>query len=457
MTESEKNQYRIIKELSDHGGNKRRAALKLGCSIRSVDRHIAGYRAGGKEYFAHGNRGRAPAHALPEKTKIAIVELYNGKYYDASLKHFTELMRKHDGIEVSESAVRNILSSFGVLSPYATRKKKREHKARMARNASTQQPIKESATLAAATVTAQDSHPRRPRCAYFGEMIQTDASLHAWFGGVKSTLHLGIDDALGVIVGGWFDWQETLNGYYHMLEQTLLGYGIPYMFYSDKRTVFEYKKKGGGDANDSFTQFSYACSQLGIQIKTTSVPQAKGRIERLHSSLQKRLPVELRLEGVSTIEQANVYLAKFIADYNASFALPIDSTPSVFETRPSLVAIDRTLAVVTPRTVDNGHSVRLNNTYYRTVDKNGMPVYFYKGTKGLAIRTFSGGLYFSLDEGVFVLEEIPAHERASRNFDFKQPVQEPKKRYIPPQSHPWRLAAYAAFAKKQARAEKDVS
>jgi len=45
-------------------------------------------------------------------------------------------------------------------------------------------------------------HPRRPRCKYFGEMIQMDASHHLWFGDKKSHLHLAIDDSTGRIVGG---------------------------------------------------------------------------------------------------------------------------------------------------------------------------------------------------------------------------------------------------------------
>ena len=42
-----------------------------------------------------------------------------------------------------------------------------------------------------------------------------------------------------MIVGAWFDKQETLSGYYHVFRQILTDYGIPYMFYTDRRTVFE--------------------------------------------------------------------------------------------------------------------------------------------------------------------------------------------------------------------------
>lgn len=79
-------------------------------------------------------------------------------------------------------------------------------------------------------VVIEEAHSRRPRCAYFGEMLQMDASVHLWFGNTKSQLHVAIDDATGSILGAYFDEQETLNGYYHVFHQILTNYGIPYQF-----------------------------------------------------------------------------------------------------------------------------------------------------------------------------------------------------------------------------------
>ena len=67
-----------------------------------------------------------------------------------------------------------------------------------------------------------------------------DGSIHHWFGTIKSCLHLAADKATNIIVGGYFDKQETLNGYYHVLYQILIKYGIPYLFRTDNRTVFNY-------------------------------------------------------------------------------------------------------------------------------------------------------------------------------------------------------------------------
>jgi len=443
--------YEVIKELVDHGGNKSRAALTLGCSRRTIDRHIAGYRTEGKDYFIHGNHGRQPAHTLDESVKSDIRDLYLNKYYDANFAHFANLLESKENIVVSESMVRNILFTADILSPKASRKTRRKYAKRLKAALSEAKSVKEAAQIQVKIINAEDAHPRRPRSANFGEMIQMDASLHNWVSSCKWTLHIAIDDATGTVVGAWFEEQETLRGYYNVFKQILTTYGIPYMFYTDRRTVFEYRKSGSQDtADDAFTQFSYACKQFGVQIETTSIPQAKGRVERLIQTMQSRLSVELRLEGVTTVEQANEFLPGFIAQYNARFALPYNFIPSVFETQPSQEKIDLTLAVITKRTVDNGHSIRFDKKYFRTINKSGWPVYFYKGTNGLVIRTFSGALFFSTENDIFVLEEIPSHERTSKNFDFKSPKDNPKKPYIPPAYHPWRLAAFSSFVKKQA-------
>jgi len=444
--------YKVIKDLVDHGGNKNRAALALGCSKRTINRYIAGYHAEGKAFFIHGNRGRHPANALSEKLTQDIGDLYTNKYYDANFAHFTQLLGEIEKIFVSETTVRNILSGADILSPMATRRIRRAYKARLKIKLTEAKTKKEAEQIHSRIIEAEEAHPRRPRCCNFGEMIQMDASLHNWIGSGKWTLHIAIDDATGIVVGAWFEEQETLRGYYHVFKQILINYGIPFMFYTDRRTVFEYRKSGSADtADDSFTQFSYACKQFGVLIETTSIAQAKGRVERLIQTMQSRLPVELRLKGVTTIEQANEFLPEFIANYNARFALTPDSISSVFEAQPSQEKIDMTLAVIAERTVDSGHSIRFDKTYFRTLNKSGSPVHLYQGTKGLVIRTFSGALFFSVEDKVFAMDEIPLHERSSKNFDFKPPAEKPKKRHIPPANHPWRLPLFNDFVKKQAR------
>jgi len=174
-------------------------------------------------------------------------------------------------------------------------------------------------------------------------------------------------------------------------------------------------------------------------------------VERLIQTMQSRLPVEFRLKGVTTIEQANEILPGIIQRYNARFALPPNSMPSVFENQPSEEKIDLTLAIISERTVDNGHSIRYENKYLRTLNGNGHIDYLKPQTKGLVIRSFSGDLFFGVDDLMFALEEIPLHERTSKNFDFEPPNERPKKNpYVPSPNHPWRLSSFKKFVEKQA-------
>lgn len=120
---NEQLKYEVIKTLADHpDGNKDRAALKLGCTKRHINRMLAGYKKYGKEFFVHGNRGRKPANTISNDVRTAVTTLYTTKYYDANFTHFTELLAEHEGIHISTSAVASILESEYILSPRVTKK-----------------------------------------------------------------------------------------------------------------------------------------------------------------------------------------------------------------------------------------------------------------------------------------------------------------------------------------------
>lgn len=448
---NEQYKYEIIKKLVEENGNIKRAAAKLKCSVRNIYRLIILYKEKGKAGFVHGNRNRKPSCAFEDDTKQTVVDLYRTKYSDANIKHFCELLEKHEDIIVSDTTVRNWLYEEGILSPKATRKTKKKLKKKLQKHKEEASSIKEKRKLddEIEFLDRQDAHPRRPRCAYFGELIQMDASPHVWFGNIVTHLHLAIDDATGKIIGAYFDEQETLNAYYHVLYQILIDYGIPYKFLTDRRTVFEYKRKNVSlDEEDTYTQFSYACKQLGIELESSSVPQAKGRVERLNQTLQSRLVVEMRLAGVSTIEEANEFLNHYIKEFNDRFSLPINNTKTVFETQPDIHIINQTLAVLAERKIDCGHCIKFENKYYIPVTKNNTDVYLKKGMTALVIKSFDNQLYVNILDQLFALKEIPQHQEKSKNFDS---VEAPKvhKIYIPPMSHPWKHASFMAFVNKQ--------
>lgn len=457
LTMNENQKYEVIKKLVDTNGNKKTAALKIGCSDRHINRLIKGYQEQGKSFFIHGNRGRQPAITIPADTKQLILDLYRTKYSDCNLTHYSELLKEREHISVSVSAITAILRKEYILSPKANRSSKKAVKKALKAIQSKTKSKKKAAIIQSSIMDLEDSHPRQPRCAYFGEMLQMDASLHLWFGETKTQLHIAVDDALGQIVGAYFDEQETLNGYYHVLHQVLSNYGIPYQFFTDKRTVFEYKKKHETSVEkDTFTQFGYACKQLGIDIRTSSVAQAKGRVERMFGTLQSRLPVELRLANVTSIQQANQFLHTYIKKFNKQFALPIDSIKSVFEMQPDNDKINLTLAVLSSRKIDNGSCLKYQNDYYLPVNSQGIAVHHRKGTTAMVIRSFNGELYSCIGEQVYALELLPEHRPSSKAFDLATIPEAPKKKYIPPMSHPWKQASFEKYAKGQQH-RKDIA
>jgi len=458
---NEQRKYEVIKGLVDHPdtANKDRAALILGCTKRHINRMIQGYIKDGKAFFIHGNRGKKPATTIRPDVRSQVIDLYRTKYYKANFEHYTELLKKHEGISISSSSVMSILESEYILSPKATKAKRRRIKQALRAKKQAATSKKELSQIQANLVAVEDAHSRRPRCAYFGELLQMDATPYEWVPGQIWHLHLAIDDASGVVTGAWFDTQETLNGYYHVFEQILTDYGIPYKFLTDKRTVFTYKKKGAlSDDKDTYTQFAYACKQLGIQLESSSIPQAKGRIERLNQTLQSRLPIEFRLAGVTDINNANEFLYHYIKEFNEKFSLPCNGIKSVFEKQPSKEKINLTLAVLTERTVDAGHAIQFEKKFYKMVDNKGMQTHYRKGTKVMLIKAFDRSLFACVnDKDIYALEEIPPHEHKSKDLDsdYKQP--EPRKPYIPPMNHPWRLGAFYKFVHSQPhRIEEDI-
>ena len=445
MKEQEK--YDVIKELVDHNGNKNRASKKLGISRRQIDRLIIIYKEKGKSGFVHGNRSRKPASTIDKSISEDIITLYKNKYYDFNFNHFKEFLETKENIKVSYKYIYNVLTKEGILSPKARKKTKRkftkqkllnEKKINLAMNE------KQIDEIINHEIALEDSHPRLEKPKYFGEIIEQDGSIHLWFGEKKTCLHLAIDKATSTIVGAYFDKQETLNGYYHVLYQILINYGIPYKFFTDNRTVFNYMSlnpdKRTSD-KDVLTQYGYACKQLGIDLETSSVSQAKGLIERTNGTFQGRLIQELRLNNINTIEEANKYLIEvFVPNFNKKFALDYKKFPTVFEISPSEEIINYTLAVLTPRKIDNGNSIKFNKEYYQPYLDNELKCFMPK-TECLVIKSYNGDLLVTIDDKVYELRKLQRNAVQSKEFDETIEIKAVKK-YIPPMIHPWKLESF---------------
>ena len=280
------------------------AAAILKLSTRQVDRLLTRH-ADGPAALVHGNRGRTPVNRLDDAQRALLVELATTTYAGVNHTHLAELLAEREGIVVAPRTLRRILAEASV-RPTRTRRPPR-HRSR---------------------------RERMPRA---GQLLQTDGSRHRWFGPERpfATLVGAIDDATSRVTGGTFRAAEDAVGYFTTFAQTADRFGLPVGIYSDRHGIFIVEKNRAPTLAEqltgkrSLTQVGRALEEAQVAwIGARSAP-AKGRVERLWGTFQDRLVVELRLEGITTIDDANAFLPDFLDRHNERFAVPAaDSTPA---------------------------------------------------------------------------------------------------------------------------------
>lgn len=393
----------------------REAAELLQLSDRQVKRLKKGVLEKGLEALAHGNRGRKPQHALSDETKEKVRELLQTKYSKANDVHVAELLASHDAIVISPSSVRRIRKEAGLPSA----RKRRPNKV----------------------------HRIRPRRTQEGMLIQIDASSHAWLEerGPVITLVAAIDDATGKIVGALFRPAEDLEGYMKLMEGIVQQYGIPLAVYHDRHTIFQSPKTDKLTVEEElmgkqvpYTQFGRALQELSIQQIAARSPQAKGRIERLWETLQNRLPVEMRLANICSLEDANRFLPGFLERFNAKFAVdPTDSTPAYL---PAPETDLKDIFCIHEQRKLKGGVLQYQGQTYRLERMLGLPKPPSTGIVAV-IHRWDGILKARYNGMVYPLQPVnekPTEGRQNRPEAEKKRAASPRK---PSADHPWRRRA----------------
>jgi len=264
------------------------------------------------------------------------------------------------------------------------------------------------------------------------------------------SLHGIIDDATGAILGLYFRPQEDIIGYLHVFRQVLENNGIPLCLYSDRHTMFFSPKMDKLTIEEqlqgkrvNLTQIGRILDELQITHIPAHSPQAKGRIERAWETLQGRLPIEMRLAGINTIEQANEFLLRYIPRYNARFAVPAaDETPAFRALTPEM-NLDVILSIRESRQALGGSLISYHGTKFRLLDAYGHVVGLARKDP-VSVLTHMDGSISALYKGkCYSLAEFnstPAVEdSASTAAKESKPPRMPWK---PPDDHPWKRASY---------------
>jgi transposase len=310
------------------------AAGLVSLTERQIRRIVKRIREEGDGGIRHRSRGRPSNRKLPFKQKI--IELYRKSYPDFGPTLFTEKLAERESIAVSRETVRTWLMEEGEWKNHIRRKPHRQW---------------------------------RERKEHYGEMLQMDGSHHDWFEGrgPKCVLMGYIDDATGRAYGRFYDYEGTIPAM-DSFKGYITEYGLPMSVYLDKHTTYKsWVRRDDFQEKEPISQFGRALQELGVRKLHAHSPQAKGRIERLFNTFQDRVVKEMRLHGVSTIEEANTFLASYLPVYNERFGV----TPRKEENLHRKLKdadLDTILCIKTERTLKNDHTFQLAGRLYQVED-----------------------------------------------------------------------------------------
>lgn len=391
----------------------KQAAEILKLSERQVKRLKKGMKQKGVASLAHKNRGRKPKHAIPEATRELVISLYLDQFRNASCEHMSELLSEHFCVNLSPRSIRRILAQAGISNPHSRKlPKKRRSRTRMPQE---------------------------------GLLVQCDASPYAWLEerAPKMTLHGLIDDATGKILALFFRPHEDLFGYLQVLRSMAENHGTPRSLYSDRHTIFFSPNKDKLSIEDELagirvplTQFGKALHELGINHIPARSPQAKGRVERLWGTLQSRLVIELRLNRVSSIEQANAFLPGFIERFNQRFAVAAADPVSAFKTAPPANLLDQIICFREERKASNGSTISFNGKVYQLIDGQGSITALNPRSKVSVLLHLDGSIN-ALHQGIlYNLREYV--KPVNTEYDAKDSKNVERRKSKPATNHPWR-------------------
>jgi hypothetical protein len=200
---------------------------------------------------------------------------------------------------------------------------------------------------------------RRERRPMTGMMLHMDGSTHRWLGGEQwHDLIVVLDDATSEIYYAQLVEQESTATVLAALREVVEQRGIFCSLYSDRASHFWLTPQQGEPVDrQRLTQVGRALRDLGMEMIPAYSPQARGRSERNFRTWQRRLPQELRVKGITTVEEANRFLRQsYIAELNGRFAVPAAQPESAF-VPASGKDLDRIFSVQQERVVNRDNTV----------------------------------------------------------------------------------------------------
>ena len=306
------------------------AAEIIGISDRQMRRWHRRYEKFGYDGLWDRRRGRPSPRRVPLAEAEQVLRLYRERYFDFNVRHFHEKLGEEHGIHLSYSWVKLALQGAGLV-----RKARRRGVHRQ----------------------------RRPRRSLPGMLLHVDGSSHAWLVGQhRYDLLVVLDDATSEIYYAQLVEEESTRTVLEALRAVIQEQGVFCTLYSDRASHFFETPKAGEKVDlHHKTQVGRALAELGIRMIPAYSPQARGRSERSFGTWQGRLPQELRLRGIHTVEAANEFLRQeYRAEFNRKFRVPAAQPGSAFVPLRGQ-DLKRIFSVQQERVVNRDNTVQIGN------------------------------------------------------------------------------------------------
>ena len=399
MSKKEIDQISVLESLKEKRLKQRQASLILSLSIRQVKRKLKRYRQLGTKGLIHGNRGRPGNRKLDPALVEQSLSLIENHYPDFAPTFASEKLEELHGLIINRETLRIKMTEAGLWLPKQKRATHRDW---------------------------------RERKAHLGELVQFDGSPHKWFEdrAPACTLLAFIDDATSKILWLEFAYEEATIPIMKATKSYLEKFGRPLELYVDRGKVFKVNLNNPDD--EKITQYRRSLNELGINVIYARSPEAKGRVERLFGTLQDRLVKELRLAGISTMEEANQFVQNvYLPKHNQRFAVEPREKQD-FHRAVEGFDLNEIFTQREERILTNDFTITYHCQWYQLVKKQ--PTLVFPKDTITVLRYLDGNIKFKLRSAFLNLE--PIQKPAVKNKPIV--IKGIKKPWIPPVEHPWR-------------------
>lgn len=419
LNPDEQYKFKVLTQATGGKLTNNQASKLLHISVRQLQRLKKEVLEKGVLAVVHKLKGRLGNHSIEKSVRVNVLTIIKQSYSDFKPSFASEKLKEQHGLIINPETLRLWMIEEGLWKVHQQRK--------------------------------VNYHAWRQRKDYFGELEQFDGSYHLWFEGrltdeygnpQEVCLLAAIDDATGKITHAKFDLNEGVTAVFNFWMDYVLILGKPLGIYLDKFSTYKINHKSAVDNLLLMTQFQKAMKLLGVAVINANSPEAKGRVERLFGTLQDRLIKELRLNNISSIAEANLFLKEFIPKFNSRFSVipALDGDVHRQLTQGEKRSLKSIFSIKSQRRVNFDFTIQFKNHFYQLEEVQ--PVTIRPKEKVLVEEYLNGSIHFKFRGKylkTFILPERPKKISRQPVILTSHPLN-----WKPPPDHPWRQFKFSS-------------